>query len=430
MRRSGSLRLGFLALVMATAVVASLAAVMVVQDREDDAAADLARARTLLETPFERAPELVDLPAAEAQAALQSAVEKGAEPGALAHDIEALLHLGRGDLIFAEGSMSAARAIDGWTPHRHVLASVIAREASRIDLANAHVDAALALDPDDARALLQKADLALDRRDGRAADNALRRLIEQASRIAALHDRRALALELLERWDDAEREARSATELQPDLHTAWINLGRVLRHQGRTDEAATAFRTALRHAPANADAILGVGLCALDQEDFDVARGRFERVRELAPHETLALIGLGDVARATGDDEGAVASYREAVRENPLDAATWVKLGNALFADEPAQAVRAFEEAVGLEPALAAAHNGLGAARMRLGDVDEAMAALGRAAELDPEDPHPVMNLALLHEQRGDTRAARESWQAALERDPNAAFARQRLARL
>ncbi len=256
-----------------------------------------ARARAVLATPFADAPELRDSPAADAQAELELAEEAGLRAGALHHDLDALVHLGRGDLISAEGAISAARSEAGWPPHRHVLASVIAREAQRTDLALAHVTEALALEPDHPRAPLQKADLALDADDARSAENALRRLLETAPNVASLHDRRGLALERLGRNEDAERELRTALELDPELHTAWINLGRIRRAEGDTEEAAGSFEHALQLAPANPQALLGRALCALDRADLDAAADDFDRVLELAPHETLATIGLADIAQ-------------------------------------------------------------------------------------------------------------------------------------
>ena len=50
----------------------------------------------------------------------------------------------------------------------------------------------------------------------------------------------------------------------------------------------------------------------------------------------------------------------------------------------------------GMSRTLAAAHNGLGAAKMALGDNDGALAALSAAVKLDDRDPNPQRNLELL----------------------------------
>ena len=129
--------------------------------------------------------------------------------------------------------------------------------------------------------------------------------------------------------------------------------------------------------------------------------------------------------------EDAVATYRDAIAREDADAASWLKLGNALALLEQYQdAAGAFRNALERAPELAAAFNGLGASLMHLGDAEQAALALDRAAELDARDPNPLMNLALLHERSGDAAAAREAWERALERDPSSSIAQRRLARL
>ena len=69
-----------------------------------------------------------------------------------------------------------------------------------------------------------------------------------------------------------------------------------------------------------------------------------------------------------------------------------------------------------LAPDLAAAHNGLGAARNELGDVAGARASLARAAALDPTDPNPLLNLARLRRRAGDESGASDALSEALAR--------------
>jgi tetratricopeptide (TPR) repeat protein len=68
-----------------------------------------------------------------------------------------------------------------------------------------------------------------------------------------------------------------------------------------------------------------------------------------------------------------------------LDAETLLARARALFAEgRYAAAADAFSHAAALRPTDAAAHNGVGNALKALGRIDEARAALGRAAELAP----------------------------------------------
>jgi len=79
-----------------------------------------------------------------------------------------------------------------------------------------------------------------------------------------------------------------------------------------------------------------------------------------------------------------------------------------------AAARSSFERAIELQPAMAAAHNGLGAVLAAQGEDDAATAALVRASELDQQDPNPLLNLARLRRKQGDLRGAEQAEQAAL----------------
>ena len=113
-------------------LVVSLGGLAYVQHRSSRADEALRRARAVLDVPFERAPELHDLEVGDALSALDAAEALGAEDPTLRHDLESLAHLKRGDLIFAEGSLTAARHADGWSVERHVVAAAIARGTARV----------------------------------------------------------------------------------------------------------------------------------------------------------------------------------------------------------------------------------------------------------------------------------------------------------
>ncbi len=396
-------------------------------------------AHALLAPSFARAPELDDIAAADALIAIERAEELGLELETARHYAQALIHLKQGDLIFAEGSLTAARHARGWTVELQVLAAAIERAQLHIEQAEDHVAEALALDPEHPRALLLHADLALDRRDGRGALLALGRLVEEVATsdaqdsMAALQNRRGLALELNGEARSSEEAYRRALQADATLHSAWINIGRVLRNRGAIDEAANAFDKAIEQQVGDADAWLGRALCALDRDDFDRAAEAFARARELAPHEITGLVGSADVALRRGDMQAALEGYRAALREAPRDASLWVKLGNAMVRGRELRgAEQAFRDAIARSlpndrATLAAAHNGLGATLLQRGALEDAAVELRRAAELDPDDPNPLMNLALVHERHGDSQSARDAWREALERAPDSEVAQAHL---
>lgn len=400
------------------------------QDAEADDA--IHHAEVLLSTPFEEAPELHDLPIEEIAALLERARELGVEPPhGLAQEVAALEYWSAGDQIFAEGALNEAQQSDGWSPRRRVLAAAIARSKADIPTAWNHVREASGLDPEDQRTLLMTADLALDRHDVRAATTAIRRLVLHHARVAIVQNRLGLVLELTEDAPGATAAFERAVALDADLHVAWINLGRSRRGAGELDGAAVAFERATSLQPGEGDAWLGLGLTQLELGDIEASERALERAEELMPHEAAPQLALGDLFVATGENLAGIEAYREALRRRDDQPGSWLKLGNALTREgELRSAEEAFRHALRQNPGLAAAHNGLGSVLSQRGETDSATEALTRAAELDDADPNPLMNLALLHESQGALEQARAAWRAALDRDPSALIAAERLARL
>ncbi|MBO6939070.1 MAG: tetratricopeptide repeat protein [Deltaproteobacteria bacterium] len=403
------------------------------QDGERDA--HLERGRALLATSFAEAPELHDLPAGDALAAFEAAEALGAAIPAERASAEALAFLQAGDLVSSAGALREAKR-PGWTARLRLVAAAIAASRGHEADAREHVNEALILsadgdDPaDHRRALLFAGDLALDASESRSARDAFAELAELEPEVAAVHNRLGLALEGLGEWEPARDAVRRAVSLDPELTDGWINRGRQARALGELDEAAEAFEHATELAPARSDAWLGFGLSALDRGDPAAARPALERASELAPESVDASLALADLLAAEGRLDEAADAYRLTLRDNLHHAAGWVKLGNVLFAlGEKADAAFAHRRALERDPSLAAAHNGLGAALIGIDD-DAAQAALRTAAELDAADPHPLMNLALLAERRGDRDAARDAWQRAAERDPDSLVVAERLAAL
>jgi len=392
----------------------------------------LEEARARLQADLENAPELDRVQASTALSLLDRAIARGAddpETAGLAHYAHALVYLAAGDLVFADGELTAARGELGWTADLRVLAGAIARARTEMEQARIHASQALAADPDHPRALQLAGDLALDRRDGEVARRSFEHLVEVAPTATVAHNRLGLALELEGALSEAQASYREAVRLDRRNHDAWINLGRLAAATGDLPGAREAFDHAVEHAPSAADAWLGRGLARMGTSDLAEAERSFHRAAELAPNDAEPLLALGDLLRQQGRVAEAVTVYREALAIEDADAASWLKLGHVLFASGDLEGARAaYEASIARAPSLAAAHNGLGAALMHLGDHHGAELALERAAALDALDPNPLLNLGLLHERRGELAEARRAFERALERDPTSDVAFDRLA--
>jgi tetratricopeptide (TPR) repeat protein len=151
-----------------------------------------------------------------------------------------------------------------------------AEEAARM-----HLERALAIYPLEATALTGLARLELAAGNPRAAEEHLQRAKQvHASKWVRYHMGRAKLA--LGNPEAAAREFAAALELDPSLVDAQFNLGQVLFHLGRKDEARAAFERTLALA-GHAGAENGLGALALEAGDARSAEQHFARAVALDP---------------------------------------------------------------------------------------------------------------------------------------------------
>jgi Flp pilus assembly protein TadD len=390
-----------------TAVTAATLGARELRARED-AHGLTTEARHVLTAPLARAPELEQLEAARAVELLEQAIARhdDAQAQALRHWASALRDYQKGQLDDARKQLVRARRALPDQLELDVLAAAIAARGG--DRARAATELRRALAKDHPRARILAADLAADEGQTERALALLEPVIARAPQTGTLYNRRGLLQEALGATAAARADFERAAALDPRLTQPHVNLGRLLRAQGRARDAEAAFGAVLERDDSDPEGWLGRGLTRIAQGDLEGGRVDLERARELAPAEPAPLVALGDLDAHGSRDEQAVSRFRAALALAPTDAVAWLKLGNALTRTRDFSGARAaFERAIAIEADLSAAHNGLGAALMGAGEHAAAEKAFATAATLDADDPNPLLNLALLHTRRGDSRAAR-----------------------
>jgi TolB-like protein/class 3 adenylate cyclase len=143
------------------------------------------------------------------------------------------------------------------------------------------------------------------------------------------------------------------------------------------------------------------GLASFNQgitlENMAQARGFFERALELDPSNLDALLGVGRVDANMGasflsDDRSARLAAAEAtigrvLSQRPDDPLAHEILGGVLHQTRrPDQAIAELERALALDPNLAAAHGGIGLAKIFIGLARETEAHVNEALRLSPRD--------------------------------------------
>lgn len=175
-----------------------------------------------------------------------------------------------------------------------------------------------------------------------------------------------------------------------------------LHTEGRLAEAIDLYRQLHEADPGNFDALHLMGVAALGLGQVELARRLIEAALALRPASAEAHNNLGSVHAARDDPEAAATSYLAAIAHRPDYADAFANLGNMLLRfDRDAEARACYEEAGRLAPGSAPAASGLGRLCYRQHDLVGAQAAFEAGLRSHPGNPELLVNLALVHIERG-----------------------------
>ena len=147
---------------------------------------------------------------------------------------------------------------------------------------------------------------------------------------------------------------------------------------------------------------------ALRQKKYDTAIELFQQAIAVNPHYLQAYYGLSTAQRQQGEDQAALATLEQAVRNNPDSGTAWARLGESqiFIAKTPDAALISFKEAAALEPEGAIPYAGQGLALVALGRSEEAKEAIDTAFSLDGSNPEAHLANAFYLKHQGQPRLA------------------------
>jgi tetratricopeptide (TPR) repeat protein len=198
-----------------------------------------------------------------------------------------------------------------------------------------------------------------------------------------------------------------------------------LHSRGDLSAALEAVTEALAGLPegerrARAEAFNLIGAIAVEQGRAEDAVTAYRQAMDMEPDSARHLRGLGRAALAAGRPEEALAVIDKAIAVGGRDADLHCDRAEALIAlGDFTAAVAAAQTVVDANRNHARGHLMIGLAHLERGDLDEAMAALGRAVLLTPQDPDANYHRARLAQMRGDLSAAAEYYGRALAERPD-----------
>ena len=234
---------------------------------------------------------------------------------------------------------------------RHLL-GVVRAQTGRMLQALADMDEALRVHPDDADAVLNRANV----------------------------------LKILNRPQEALAGYERALALRPAWAQAENNRGTVLQALGRHAEALEAYDRALLAAPDHVEALNNRGSVLQDMKRPAEALAYYEQALRLAPGFAPAFNNRGSALMELKRFGDALSCFDRALALRPGDAQAMNNRGNALqglmrYED----ALAAYDQALSLKPDYAEALNNRGEALQQLKRHDEALAAFDGATAMQPQ---------------------------------------------
>ena len=288
-----------------------------------------------------------------------------------------------------QASAPAASAID---EARRLLA------ARAFDEADAAASAVLAADPENADALVIRAEIL--RRRGR-----IEGAMETYRRALVLRPRHA------EAWLDlgvchylsgdhfwARFYFRLASTLDPDRADVWNELGLVEIILGNYEKAEESLEIAVNRDPDHPEAWNNFGLVVARRGELAVARRHFLRATFLKPEFYMAHCNLGLACRDLELLDEAERALRRATELRPDLHTAWLNLGMVLQDQgRLEEALQAIEQAHARAPQDADVIAALSAVWLRRGDAARAIECAEEGVQHDPENAD--VRLALAHAQ-------------------------------
>lgn len=125
------------------------------------------------------------------------------------------------------------------------------------------------------------------------------------------------------------------------------------------------------------------GVCLMNLDRREEAKGAFEEAVVLDPGDRDSYFNLGLIHILLGEHEDAILAFQKVIGLDETDAEGWSYLGLAYVnAEEYTAAIQALERAIELDPTSPTSYNNLGIAYSKMGMQDRAFEAFKRAEEL------------------------------------------------
>lgn len=231
-----------------------------------------------------------------------------------------------------------------------------------------------------------------------------------------------VAYELLGDDTNARKAYLRATDIDPSLGEAWLNLGALAESRGEFDRALQSYQAGLRYAPDNAGLIVGAVGALRRQGRYAQAITESKKALGQNANNVEIYNNLGLVYLAQGQTDLASFVYQKALNEiEGADANAYLhaNLGKVHLArDETYLASQELKRALELDPTMVPAMIALAGLDMDDHNWADAAALLERARDRRPDDAAILINLGICYRGLGRYEESQALYERALDLDP------------
>jgi tetratricopeptide (TPR) repeat protein len=212
-------------------------------------------------------------------------------------------------------------------------------------------------------------------------------------------------------YDLAIQEYKKALAIKPDLLEAHSNLASIYYKTGRPQDALKEYAIVEKTAPGSKAGEIQNNIAVVydAQGLFDEALNRYERALALDPHLDFTHFNMARIDLVMGKTKEAASRILKSLPELAADNRRSKKY---LFL------IEAYLSSSKKMDCSATFYNNLGIRFAQEGLFDAAIAAFGRALEVDPQNPDKHFNLGLAYWKKGLNSQAAQEFKSALKINP------------
>ncbi|SPE55718.1 conserved hypothetical protein [Verrucomicrobia bacterium] len=221
---------------------------------------------------------------------------------------------------------------------------------------------------------------------------------------------------------------REALKCKSDCLEAMNGIGVSLVAQDEPERAIRQFKAALQLDPSFSAARVNLAVALANRREIPAAMTQYQTALQLDTNNVAARINLAKLLSGQGKPDQAMALLQEALRLKPDEPVANFDLANALVAQgRHAEAIPRYQAAVRAKPDFAEARFNLAVESARAGNFAETIAQLTEVVRLRPDDVVARYNYGVALAKQQHYAEAAQQFQAVLERQPDHSAAKSAL---